>query len=94
VPFTTMVVGRYVVFGAATWLYAGNTLLIAAVAFRLLALTEVEPGDHRRVRQASLWVLVLSSLIAIAWSLVSPRYALWAYLLNAAPPVIARWRHQ
>jgi uncharacterized membrane protein len=94
VPFTTMVVGRYVMFGPATWLYAGNTLLIAAVAFRLIALTEVEGGDHRRLRQTSLWVLALSSLIAIAWSLVSPRYALWAYLLNAAPPVIARWRHQ
>src|SRR5215471_13723022 len=48
VPFTTMVVGRHVMFAPAIWLYAGNTLLIVAVAFRLLALTEVEPGDHRR----------------------------------------------
>jgi len=94
VPFTTMVVGRYVMFAPAIWLYAGNTLLIVAVAFRLLALTEVEPGDHRRDRQTSLYVLALSSLLAIACSFVSPRDALWAYLLNAAPPAIARWRHR
>src|SRR5215472_2478064 len=88
VPFTTMVVGRHVMFAPAIWLYAGNTLLIVAVAFRLLALTEVEPGDHRRDRLTSLYVLALSSLLAIAWSFVSPRHALWAYLLNAAPPTI------
>jgi TMEM175 potassium channel family protein len=92
VPFTTMVVGRFVMFAPAIWLYAGNTLLIVAVAFRLLALTEVEPGDHRRDRQTALGILGLSSLLAIAWSFYSPRDALWAYLLNAAAPAIIRWR--
>jgi uncharacterized membrane protein len=93
VPFTTMVVGRFVMFAPAIWLYAGNTLLIVAVAFRLLALTEVDPGEHRRDRQISLGVLALSSLLAIAWSFYSPRDALWAYLLNAAAPAITRRRH-
>ena len=60
----------------------------------MLALTEVEPGDHRRDRPTSLYVLALSSLLAIAWRFVSRRHALWAYLLNAAPPAIARWRHR
>jgi len=92
VPFTTMVVGRFVMFAPAIWLYAGNTLLIVAVAFRLLALTELELGDHRRDRQTSLGVLGLSSLLAIAWSFYSPRDALWAYLLNAAAPAIAHAR--
>jgi uncharacterized membrane protein len=92
VPFTTMVVGRFVMFAPAIWLYAGNTLLIVAVAFRLLALTELEPGDHRRDRQTSLVVLAVSSLLAIGWSFFSPRDALWAYLLNAAAPAIARAR--
>lgn len=92
VPFTTMVVGRFVMFAPAIWLYAGNTLLVVVVAFRLLALTEVEPGDHRRDRQASLAILALSSLLAIGWSFYSPRQALWAYLLNAVAPTIVRWR--
>jgi uncharacterized membrane protein len=92
VPFTTMVVGRFVMFAPAVWLYAGNTLLIVAVAFRLLALTELEPGDHRRDRQTALALLAVSSVLAIAWSFYSPRDALWAYLINAAAPAISRAR--
>ena len=52
----------------AIWLYAGNSLLIVAVAFELLALTVVQAGDHRRVRLTSPWALTLSSLIAIHFS--------------------------
>jgi TMEM175 potassium channel family protein len=39
VPFSTMVVGRFAGFAPAIWLYATNTILVAAVSFRLLALT-------------------------------------------------------
>jgi hypothetical protein len=56
-PIHDFVVGRFVMFALAIWLFAGNTLRIAAVAFRLLALTELEPGDHRRDRQMTLGVL-------------------------------------
>jgi hypothetical protein len=89
-PIRDLVVGRFVMFALAIWLYAGNTLLIVAVAFRLRALTELEPGDHRRDRQMTLGVLALSSLLAIAWSIYSARDALWAFLLNAAAPAISR----
>ena len=92
VPFTTMVVGRFVMFAPAIWLYAGNTILIVLVAYRLLALTEVEPGDDLRDRQTSLAVLLAASALAIGWSFVSPRDALWAYLFNAAAPAIVRAR--
>ena len=94
VPFTTMVVGRFVTFAPAIWLYAGNTILLMAAAYRLLSLTQVEPGDHRSDRQISLAVLAASSMLAIGWSFVSPRDALWAYLLNAAAPAISRWRQR
>jgi hypothetical protein len=47
-----------------------------------------EAGDHRRDRQTSLAVLALSSLLAIGWSSISPRDALWAYLFNAVAPAI------
>jgi uncharacterized membrane protein len=91
VPFTATVVGRFANLAPAIWLYAGNTILISAVAFRLMALTpDIERGDHLRVRYASLILLMVSSMLAIAWSFVSPRQALWALVLNFAAPVISR----
>lgn len=93
VPFTTMVVGRFANLAPAIWLYAGNTILISAVAFRLVALTpELERGDHLRERQASLILLIGSSVLAIAWSFASPRQAMWAFVLNLAAPAVARWK--
>src|ERR1700745_508531 len=51
VPFSTMVVGRFAGFAPALWLYAANTILVAAVSFRLIALTpEVEHDHHLRDR--------------------------------------------
>jgi uncharacterized membrane protein len=92
VPFTTMVIGRFASLAPAIWLYAGNTILIAAVSFRLLALTQaVERSDHLTARKVSLGLLIVSSLLAVAISIVSPDQALWAFLLNAAGPVITRW---
>jgi len=91
VPFSTMVVGRFAGFAPAIWLYAVNTILVAVVAFRMIALTpEIEPGDHLRDRTAALILLIVSSLLAVAWSFFSPRQALWAFALNIAAPWLAR----
>jgi hypothetical protein len=58
----------------------------------MLSLTpEVERRDHLRDRQVSLIVLIASSLLAIGWSFVSPRQALWALALNVAGPPISHW---
>jgi uncharacterized membrane protein len=93
VPFTATVVGRFANLPPAIWLYAGNTILIAAVALRLMALTpDIERGDHLRSRYASLILLMVSSMLAIALSFVSPRQALWALVLNFAAPAISRSR--
>ncbi len=93
VPFTTIVVGRYVSFAPAIWLYAGNTALIGLVSFALIHHT---PGmDHDaglRERQISQLMLIVSALLAIAWSFVDPRQALWALALNVLSPFLARWR--
>ena len=71
VPFSTMVVGRYARFAPSIWLYAGHTLLIALVGFRLVKITpHLEQGDHLRERQISLLLLVIASLLAIAVSFV------------------------
>ena len=91
VPFSTIVVGRFGAFAPAIWLYAANTILVAAVGFRMIAVTpEIEHGDHLRDRAAALILLIVSSLLAIGWSFVSPRQALWAFALNLAAPWLAR----
>jgi uncharacterized membrane protein len=92
VPFTTMVVGRYAHLPPSIWLYAGNTLLIAAVSLRLIFITpDLEPGDHLRHRQMSAMVLIVSSLLSIVLSFVSSGLALWAFALNFAAPLIRKW---
>jgi uncharacterized membrane protein len=85
VPFTTMVVGRFASLAPSIWLYAGNTMLIAAVSFRMLALTpSFERTDHLSDRKIALGLLIISSALAIAWSFIDSSQALWALALNAA----------
>jgi uncharacterized membrane protein len=92
VPFTTIVVGTYGHFAPAVWLYAGHTLLIAAVGLRLVAITpHLEQGDHVSHRQFSALLLIVSSLLAIALSFIHPRGALWALALNFAAPLLRKW---
>jgi uncharacterized membrane protein len=92
VPFTTIVVGRFAHFPPAIWLYAGNTLLIAAVGLRLVQITpHLEQGDHLRHRQLLGLLLIVSSLSAIALSFFNSRAALWMLALNFAGPLLRRW---
>jgi len=89
VPLSTMVVGRYAHLPPAIWLYAGHTLLIAAVGLRLVLITpDLELGEHLRRRQMSAILLIVSSLLAIALSFVNSEMALWALALNFAVPLI------
>jgi uncharacterized membrane protein len=91
VPFTTIVVGRFGNFAPSIWLYAGNTILMSLAAFRMLTLTPaIEMRDHLRERQVSLILLTVSSLLAIGWSFIDPRQALWAFALNFAAPALSR----
>lgn len=95
VPFSTIVVGRYVHLAPAIWLYAGHTLLIALVGMRLVAITpHPEDGEHLRRRQMSAALLSITSLLAIAISFVDPKVALWALMLNFAAPLLRKWMSQ
>ena len=92
VPFTTIVVGRYAYLAPAIWLYAGHTLLIALVGMRMTLLTpELQKDTHLRRWQLSAMLLVISSLLAIALSFISPRNALFALALNLLAPLLRRW---
>jgi hypothetical protein len=95
VPFSTIVVGRFVHLAPAIWLYAGHTLLIALVGMRAGAITpHVERDQHLRLRQISGFLLIGTSLLAIALSFVSPASAMWAFALNFAAPVVRVWLGQ
>lgn len=94
VPFSTIVIGRFVHLAPAVWLYALNMILIAAVGLRLLALTEVESSEHRSDRKLSLAILIASSALAIAWSFIDPGKAMWAFVLNLGSPMLVRLRQK
>ncbi|TMJ00067.1 MAG: DUF1211 domain-containing protein [Alphaproteobacteria bacterium] len=92
VPFVTMVVGRYGALPPAIWLYCAITILAALVALRLAALAEPHIGTADALdRRVGLSVIIVISLMVLAFSLVQPRYAMWIYLLNIFAPAVRRW---
>ena len=91
VPFTTMVVGRYASFAPAVWLYCANTILIALASWRMFKLTPEMDSHLLHARVVSMVTLLASCLLCIAWSLVEPRQALWAFLLNFLVPSVGRF---
>ncbi|MGJ4932222.1 TMEM175 family protein [Bradyrhizobium sp. HKCCYLS2038] len=96
VPFTTTVVGRFAHFAPAIWLYAGHTLLIALISWRMITVTpHLEPGDQLRDRQV--WTAMLiaaSSVLAILVSFFNPPQSLWAFALTSLAPFSGSWDKQ
>jgi hypothetical protein len=45
---------------------------------------------YPRARAAALILLIVSSVLAVAGSFVSPRQALWAFALNVPAPWLGR----
>jgi uncharacterized membrane protein len=91
VPFTTIVVGRYASLAPAVWLYAGNIALLAVASWcQLKSLPKEEAIHHVRARQTSVLLLLASAVACIVCSLFAPSHALWAFMLNAVGPALAR----
>ncbi len=86
IPFSTMVVGRYVDFAPAIWLYAANMILSAMVPLWAHGIG----GTQTRDRKIGLGLLIVSALMSVAISFVDPSQAMWAYLINAAAPWLRR----
>ena len=92
VPFSTMVIGRYPDYAPAVWLYAANMILAALISLRLATMTDHRGYDGERYdRRMGLVVIIVVALLSVAVSFVNPRYAMWAYLLNAMGPAFTRW---
>ena len=92
VPFVTMVVGRYGALAPAIWLYCAITILAALVALRLAALAEPHIGMEDALdRRVGLIVIIVVSLMVLAFSFVQPKHAMWIYLLNIFAPAARRF---
>jgi uncharacterized membrane protein len=91
VPFSTMVVGRYVWLAPAIWLYATNIILLAVVAIRMLTLSRIDRASKAFLDdKLGLIVLIAASLLAIVLSFIIPKWAMLGYLFNFVDEPI-RW---
>jgi hypothetical protein len=93
-PFSTMLIGRYDDLAPAVWIYAANMALAALIAIRLnmIAAREGWHTDGLRAGTQSLWLLFASALLSVAISFYDPGWAMLAYLLNFAGPLVYRHR--
>jgi len=65
---------------------------LAAIGYRLLVLLpDVADDEHTRDRKFSLCLVIATSAACVFLSVISPRKALWIYVLNLAGPQSARW---
>jgi hypothetical protein len=84
VPFSTMLVGRYIDVPLAIWVYVGNLGLNGVTA---LAMVMSMPHAHQAdtERRGGVIVLIASCLLAGIIAVFAPQHALWALMLNALP---------
>jgi len=91
VPFSTMLVGRYITLAPAIWIYAGNTILFALVAIHMITLAERGHGHGRQLEhRIGLIVLIAASMLTLGASFFIPRWALLFYLFNLVDEPL-RW---
>jgi hypothetical protein len=91
VPFTTMIMARYISLAPAIWLYATNTILFALIAIRMDTVAKVDRGRGALLEdQLGLIVLIVASVLTIIGSLAIPKWAMLVYLVNLADAPL-RW---
>jgi uncharacterized membrane protein len=91
-PFSTSVVGNFVQYALAVWLYSLNMAALAAASYALMVLLPDRADDeHALDRKVSILLLITTAVLCAALSLINPQKALWIYLLNAASAPLARW---
>jgi uncharacterized membrane protein len=91
-PFSTSVVGPFVHYGPAVWLYTFNMGALSAVGYRLtMLLPDLEDDKHTLDRKVSLLLLMGTSLLCAALSPIAHGRALWVYVLNFGAAPLARW---
>jgi uncharacterized membrane protein len=90
-PFSTVVMGRFTNYTAATTLYAANFACMALAGYAQMSQLHDPVKDVLWLdRRVSLLLLLASSLLSIALSFIVPREALWAFTLNLASGSLVR----
>lgn len=91
VPFATKLVGLYGDLWPAICVYAATTVCAALASMRATDLISVQEGVRRsRGDRIDLAVLIVTAAISCGLAFVAPRYSMFAYLLNAACPLLRR----
>jgi uncharacterized membrane protein len=88
-PFSTMVVGRFIDVPAAVWLYGANTTAAALMVMVLVAHAEPHALLRNEIFLAMLWLLFVVALSVVA-SFYNPALSMWFYALNILPPLLVR----
>lgn len=89
-PFSMLTVSRYDVAGAV-WLYGANMILLAGTGILISRAAKRDSGhDDPADGRVEFGLLIASAVLSMLVSLVSPGYAMLAYLLNLAAPVVGR----
>jgi uncharacterized membrane protein len=89
-PFSTQFVGRYQ-FPPAVWLYAANMILLAVSAMAISLTEEREAGSRPKDDgRVDLIVLMIAAALSAAISVFSMEWAMYAYFLNFAAPLVKR----
>ena len=92
IPFSTTLVGRFVHLTLSVWVYCLNMAAFAGVGYLLVRLTPgLDEDEQVRDRRLSLFLLVATSAVCAALSLIDPAKALWVYAFNVAAPLITAW---
>lgn len=90
-PFATKLVGLYGDLWPAICLYAAITICAAASSMWAAGLLPAGEGTAlTREERLDMMLLVGTALLSCAIAFVAPAYSMYAYLLNAASPVLHR----
>lgn len=89
-PFSMLAVSRYDVAGAV-WLYSANMILLAVTGILISRATKRDSGrEDAGDGRIEFGLLIASAILSMLISLISPDYAMLAYLLNFAAPFLRR----
>lgn len=90
-PFSTKLVGLYGDLWPAICFYAAVTVFAALSSRRAAELLAAQETPGKAVGgRFDLSVLVVTALLSCVLAFVAPRYSMYAYLLNAASPLLQR----
>jgi uncharacterized membrane protein len=90
-PFSTSVVGRFAQLPPAVWVYSANMAALGVVGYRLVVLqADQSESAYVFTRKLALAFQLVTALLSIPISLISPRGSLFVYALNLLEPRLAR----